>query len=60
LTNKEIIVWLDSEERKGGDEYNRLQGEFNTKGQRYIENRPREIWAKIEGELIRDSERYIL
>jgi hypothetical protein len=59
-TNEEIIVWLDNEERKEEEEYNRLQVEFDANGQRHIENTHQEIWARVEGEVARDSERYIL
>ncbi|PMD15820.1 hypothetical protein NA56DRAFT_709468 [Hyaloscypha hepaticicola] len=37
-TNKEITVWLDNEERKEEEEYNRLQVEFDANGQRHTEN----------------------
>jgi hypothetical protein len=57
--NEEIMVWLDNEERKG-EEYNRLQVEFDANGQRHIENGRREIWARLEEEHARDSERYVL
>ena len=59
-TNEEIIVWLDNEERKEEEEYNKLQAEFDANDQRYTENRRREIWARIEEEHTRDAERYIL
>jgi hypothetical protein len=42
-TNEEIIVWLDNEERKEEEEYNRLQVEFDANGQRHTKNRRREI-----------------
>jgi hypothetical protein len=59
-SNEEIIVWLDNGERKEEEEYNRLQGEFDANGQRHTENGRREIWARIEEEHARDTERYIL
>ena len=59
-TNEEIMVWLNNEDGKGEEEYNRLQVEFNANGQRHTENGPRQIWARIEEEHARDSERYIL
>ncbi len=59
-TNEEIIVWLDNEERKEEEEYNKLQAEFDTNNQRYTENGRREIWARVVEEVTRDSERYIL
>ena len=59
-TNKEIIVWLDNEERKDEEEYNRLESEFVRNGNRHIEDGGREIWARVEEEVARDSERYIL
>jgi hypothetical protein len=59
-SNEEIIVWLDNEERKEEEEYNKLQVEFDTNGQRYTENGRREIWARLEKEHAQDSERYIL
>ncbi len=59
-TNEEIIVWLDNEERKEEDEYNRLESEFIRNSNRHAENRRREIWARLEEEYARDSERYFL
>jgi len=59
-TNEEIIVWLDNEERKEEEEYNRLESEFVRNGNRHIENTCQEIWARVEEEVTRDSERYIL
>ena len=59
-TNEEIIVWLDNEDRKEEDEYSRLESEFVRNGNRHTENRPGEIWARLEEEHARDSERYIL
>jgi hypothetical protein len=59
-TPEEIIAWLDNEERKEEEEYNRLQVEFDTNGQRHIENGSREVWARVTEEVARDSERYIL
>ena len=59
-TNEEIIVWLDNEERKEEEEYNKLQAEFDANGERHTENGRREIWARIEEEHTRDAERYIL
>jgi hypothetical protein len=59
-TNEEIIVWLDNEERKEEEEYNRLQVEFDANGQRHTENGRREMWARVTEEVTRDSERYIL
>jgi hypothetical protein len=59
-TSEEIMVWLDNEERKEEEEYNRLQVEFDTNGQRFTENGHREVWARLEEEHARDAERYIL
>jgi hypothetical protein len=59
-TNEEIIVWLDNEERKEEEEYNRLELEFIRNGNRHIENGRKEIWARVTGEVARESERYIL
>ena len=59
-TNEEIIVWLDNEERKEEEEYNKLELEFVRNGNRHIETRIRDIWARIEQEHARDVERYIL
>jgi hypothetical protein len=58
--NEEIIVWLDNEERKEEEEYNRLELEFIRNGNRHTENGRREIWARVEEEVARDSARYIL
>jgi hypothetical protein len=44
-TNKEAAVWLDNEGK----------AEFNTKGQKHIENRHREILARITQEHTRDT-----
>ena len=59
-TPEEIIVWLDNEERKEEEEYNRLESEFVRNGNRHIKNTCQEIWARVEEEVPRDSERYIL
>ncbi len=59
-SNEEIIVWLDNEEKKQEEEYNRLQVEFKTNSQRSIKSGHREIWARVTKEVARDSERYIL
>jgi hypothetical protein len=59
-TNEEIIVWLDNEERKEEEEYNKLQAEFDANSERHIENGCTEIWARLEEEHARDAERYIL
>ena len=58
--NEEIIVWLDNEERKEEEEYNRLKSELIRNGNRHTENGRREIWARVEEEVTRDSARYIL
>ena len=42
-TNEEIIVWLDNEERKEEEEYNKLESEFVRNGNRHTENGRREI-----------------
>ena len=59
-SNEEITVWLDNEERRQEDEYNRLQVEFDTNNKRGLENGHREIWARVVEEVARDSKRYIL
>ncbi|CAG8971729.1 hypothetical protein HYALB_00007209 [Hymenoscyphus albidus] len=59
-TNEEIIAWLDNEEKKEQDEYNMLESEFIRNRNRNTENRSRDIWARLEEEYARDSERYIL
>jgi hypothetical protein len=59
-TNEEIIVWLDNEDRRQEEEYNRLESEFVGNGNRFAENGHRDIWARIEKEHARDAERYIL
>ncbi|KAF5190520.1 Transposase [Thalictrum thalictroides] len=59
-TNEEIMVWLDHEEMKEEEEYNRLQAEFDANGQRHAENGSREVWARVVEDVTRDSERYIL
>jgi hypothetical protein len=59
-TPEEIIVWLDNEERREQDEYNKLESEFIRNGNRSIENGPRDIWARIEEEHTREADRYIL
>ena len=59
-SNEEIIVWLDNEEKKDEEEYNRLESEFVRNGNRHIEDGSREIWARVEEEIAKDSERYIL
>jgi hypothetical protein len=59
-TPEEIIVWLDNEERKEEEEYNKLQAEFDANGQRHTENRPRDMWARLVEEHVRDAKRYIL
>ena len=59
-TNKEVIVWTDNEEKKEEDEFDRLESEFIRNSNRYREDMSRDIWARIEEEHARDSERYIL
>ncbi len=59
-TNEEIMVWVDNEEKKEQDEYDRLESEFIRNGNRHVENECRDIWARLEEEHTRDSERYIL
>ena len=59
-TSEEIMVWLDNEDRKEEDEYNRLEVEFNANSQRHTENGRKEIWARLREEYARESERYIL
>ena len=59
-TNEEIIVWLDNEDKRQEEEYNRLESEFVENGNRFAENGHKDIWARIEEEYTRDSERYIL
>jgi hypothetical protein len=59
-TSEEIIVWLDNEDRRQEEEYNRLESEFVGNGNRFAENGYRDIWARIEKEHARDAERYIL
>ena len=55
-TNEEIIVWLANEEKREQDEYNRLELEFTGNSNRYTENGPREMWAKLQEEHARESE----
>jgi len=59
-TNEEIIVWLDNEEKKEQDEYNRLELEFVRNGNRHTENRSGNIKNRTKKEQVQDSERYIL
>ena len=59
-TNDKIIIWLDNEKKKEEEEYNKLESEFIKNGNRFTENGPRDIWARIEEEHARDAERYIL
>ena len=59
-TNEEVIVWIDNEEKKEEDEFDRLESEFIRNNNRHREDRSRDIWARIEEEHTRDSERYIL
>ena len=59
-TNKEIIVWLDNEDKKEQDEYNKLESEFIRNDNRHTENGQKEIWARLTEEHARDSEQYIL
>jgi hypothetical protein len=59
-TNEEIIVWLDNEERKEEEEYNRLELEFVRNGNWHTEDSSRGIWARLEKEHTRDAETYIL
>lgn len=55
-TNEEIIVWIDNEEKREQDEYNRQELEFLANSYKYIENRRQEIWARIQEEHVRESE----
>jgi hypothetical protein len=59
-TTEEIVVWLDNEERKDEEDYDRLQAEFVANGQRHTEGTGREMWARVTEEVTRDSEQYIL
>ena len=59
-TNEEVIVWIDNEEKKEEDEFDRLESEFIRNNNRHREDRSRDIWARIEEEHAQDSERYIL
>ena len=49
-SNEEIIVWLDNEAKRQEKEYNTLQVEFNSNGQRHVENTSRELWGRLERE----------
>ena len=42
-TNEEIIVWLDNEDKKEQDEYNKLESEFIRNDSRHTENGQKEI-----------------
>jgi hypothetical protein len=42
-SNEEIIVWLDNEERRQEEEYNRLESEFIGNSNRFTENGHRDI-----------------
>ena len=42
-TPEEITVWLDNEERREEEEYNRLKSEFTRNGNRFTKNGSREI-----------------
>jgi hypothetical protein len=59
-TNEEIIAWLDNEDRKEENEYNRLEGEFTSNGNRHTESTSKGIWARIEEEHAREAEQWIL
>jgi hypothetical protein len=59
-TPEEITVWLDNEERREEEEYNRLELEFTRNGNRFTKNGSREIWGRVAEEQARESERYIL
>ncbi len=59
-TNEEIMVWLDNEDKRQEEEYNGLQAEFDANSQRHIENRRKEIWARVAKEHMREAEQYIL
>ena len=59
-TSEEIIVWLDNREKQEQDKYNRLESEFIRNGNRFTENRHKDIWARVAEEHARDAERYIL
>ena len=54
------MVWLDNEERREEEEYNRLESEFTRNGNRFTKNGSREIWGRVAEEQARESERYIL
>ena len=59
-TNEEVIVWIDNEEKKEEDKFDRLESEFIRNNNRHREDRSRDIWARIKEEHAQDSERYIL
>jgi hypothetical protein len=50
------MVWLDNKDKKEQDEYNKLKSEFIRNDNRHIENRQKEIWARLIEEHARDSE----
>ena len=56
-TDEEVIVWLDNEDKKQEEEDNRLQAEMDAIGNIYSTRR--DIWARVEEEVNRDSELYI-
>jgi hypothetical protein len=49
-TNEEIMVWLDNEDRRQEEEYNRLELEFIGNGNRFTKNGIRDIWARVDRE----------
>jgi hypothetical protein len=49
-TDEEIMVWLDNEDKKGQDEYNRLELEFVRNGNRHTENGRRECQVLMGAE----------
>lgn len=59
-TNEEIIVWLDDEDRREEQCHDMLESDFIQNGNRHIESGSRDVWARLEEEHARDSERYTL
>ena len=54
------MVQLDYQDKRDEEEYNRLESEFCTNGNRHIENNHRDMWGRVAEEMARNSEQYIL
>lgn len=59
-TTEEIMVWVDNESRKDEEEYERMEQEFKSNGNRHAQRTQKQMWDRVAEEHARHAERYIL